>query len=100
MLDVMASVGRPVVVLAVPFLGGALWGGCAARGSGGGQEQPEVGRVECHAEIGTARPPVRERELAEAFALDGGRPLYSICEPDLSPALTAIAGQIALRLGE
>ena len=42
-----------------------------------------------------AAPPVRERELAEAFANDGARPLYSICQFDYSAALAAIAREIA-----
>jgi len=41
----------------------------------------------------SAVPPVREREFAEAFAGDA-RNLYSICQPDYSGALTAIAGRI------
>jgi hypothetical protein len=45
----------------------------------------------------TARPPVREREFAEAFQIgseDSDRNLYSICEDDFSPALKAIADTI------
>ncbi len=41
----------------------------------------------------TAVPPVREREVAEAFA-DGARNVYSICQDDYSPALAHIAAQI------
>jgi hypothetical protein len=41
----------------------------------------------------TAVPPVREREVAEAFA-DGARNVYSICQDDYSPALAQIAAQI------
>ena len=45
---------------------------------------------------GTAVPPVREREFAEAFNIDDGhRNLYSICQTDYSGALADIAGQIA-----
>jgi hypothetical protein len=40
-----------------------------------------------------AVPPVREREVAEAFA-DGARNVYSICQDDYSPALAQIAVQI------
>jgi hypothetical protein len=44
----------------------------------------------------TAVPPVREREVAEAFATDaeGARNVYSICQDDYSPALAQIAAQI------
>ncbi len=43
----------------------------------------------------TAIPPVREREVAEAFAgADGERNLYSICQDDYSPALEGIARQL------
>ncbi len=41
-------------------------------------------------------PPVRERELAEAFVQgDDHRPLYSICQGDYAGALAAIADEIA-----
>ncbi len=39
----------------------------------------------------SAVPPVREREFAEAFEVDGERNLYSICQTDYSGALKAIA---------
>ncbi|MBC8073359.1 MAG: VWA domain-containing protein [Deltaproteobacteria bacterium] len=44
----------------------------------------------------TARPPIREREFAEAFeaGADNARNLYSICEEDFSPALNDIANAI------
>ncbi len=42
----------------------------------------------------TAVPPVREREWAEAFATEGGRNLYSICEGDYSGALLELAQAI------
>jgi hypothetical protein len=43
----------------------------------------------------TAIPPVREREVAEAFAgADGARNLFSICQDDYSPALQQIARSI------
>ena len=43
----------------------------------------------------TAIPPVREREVAEAFAgADGARNLFSICQDDYSPALRQIAASI------
>jgi hypothetical protein len=38
-----------------------------------------------------AVPPVREREVAEAFAGPDARPLYSICQADYSAALAGIA---------
>ena len=45
--------------------------------------------------VSTAVPPVREREVAEAFADgDGARNVYSICQDDYSPALAQIAAQI------
>jgi hypothetical protein len=49
----------------------------------------------------TARPPVREREFAEAFQVgneDTDRNLYSICEDDFAPALGAIAKRIQAEL--
>jgi hypothetical protein len=42
----------------------------------------------------TAIPPVRERQFAEAFEVDGERNLYSICQPNYSDALDAIAEKI------
>jgi len=42
----------------------------------------------------TAVPPVREREFAEAFAVDGARNLYSICQTDYSGALKSIADRL------
>ncbi|MBK6916848.1 MAG: VWA domain-containing protein [Deltaproteobacteria bacterium] len=44
--------------------------------------------------IGTARPPVREREFAEAFAVGGSRNLYSICQESFTGALDSIANTI------
>ncbi len=43
---------------------------------------------------GFAIPPVREREVAEAFTTDDVRNVYSICQDDYSPALEQIAAQI------
>jgi hypothetical protein len=43
---------------------------------------------------GVARPPVREREFAEAFEVGGQRNLHSICADDFSPALAAIGASI------
>jgi len=43
----------------------------------------------------TAIPPVREREVAEAFAgSDGARNMFSICQDDYSPALEQIAATL------
>lgn len=42
----------------------------------------------------SARPPVRERELAEAFEVEGETNLHSICANDFAPALTTIANAI------
>ena len=43
----------------------------------------------------TAIPPVREREVAEAFAgSDGARNVFSICQDDYSPALEQIAAAV------
>jgi len=50
----------------------------------------------CVLDSATAVPPVREREFAEAFNVDNQhRNLYSICQPDYSAALAAIAEEIA-----
>ena len=46
----------------------------------------------------TAIPPVREREFAEAFEVDGKRNLFSICKDDYSGALTAIADTIRTQI--
>ncbi|MCA9691301.1 MAG: VWA domain-containing protein, partial [Myxococcales bacterium] len=43
---------------------------------------------------GSAIPPVRMREFAEAFAVGADRNLYSICESDYTGALEAIADSI------
>jgi len=49
----------------------------------------------CVLEAGTAVPPVREREFAEAFINpETERNLYSICQQDYSAALKSIADQI------
>ncbi|MFY0532247.1 hypothetical protein [Nannocystis pusilla] len=45
-----------------------------------------------------AVPPVREREVAEAFAVDENRDIFSICNSDYSAALAAIATRIADQL--
>lgn len=45
-----------------------------------------------------AVPPVREREVAEAFAVDENRDIFSICDSDYSAALAAIATRIADQL--
>jgi len=42
----------------------------------------------------TAIPPVREREFAEAFEVDGAKNIFSICQNDYSKALSAIAAKI------
>ncbi len=43
----------------------------------------------------TAIPPVREREVAEAFTgADGSRNVFSICQDDYSPALEQIAATL------
>jgi len=44
--------------------------------------------------VGTARPPVREKEFAEAFQVADQRNLFSVCSNDFSPALSAIADTI------
>lgn len=43
---------------------------------------------------GSAIPPVRMRDFAEAFAVDGERNLFSICSASYSAALDAIANKI------
>jgi hypothetical protein len=45
----------------------------------------------CGSEAGTAVPPARLRELAEAFEVGDDRNMFSICESDYSATLTAIA---------
>jgi hypothetical protein len=49
----------------------------------------------CSSAAGTAVPPVRLREFAEAFRVGTQRNMFSICQPDYSPALEAIAEAIA-----
>lgn len=49
----------------------------------------------CETETSAAVPPVRLRELAEAYPMGEGRNLYSICEPSYEPALQDIATQLA-----
>jgi hypothetical protein len=46
----------------------------------------------------TAIPPVREREVAEAFAAEGERNLFSICQDDYTDALEQIAASIRSKL--
>jgi hypothetical protein len=45
----------------------------------------------CQSAAGTAVPPVRERELVEAFQVGNQRNMFSICESDYTSALEAIA---------
>jgi hypothetical protein len=49
----------------------------------------------CSSMAGTAVPPVRLREFSEAFKVGDDRNMFSICDPDYSPALRAIANAIA-----
>lgn len=49
----------------------------------------------CVSARGSAVPPVRLRELAEAFETDGRPSMFSVCDEDYSPALAAIAEAIA-----
>jgi len=49
----------------------------------------------CEGEGGPAVPPVRLRELAQAFEVSGRQNVFSICDADYSPALTTIAEAIA-----
>lgn len=52
----------------------------------------------CTSEDGSAVPPVRLRELAEAFAV-GERPsVFSVCDQSYAPALTSIAEAIAAQI--
>ncbi|MBX7082161.1 MAG: VWA domain-containing protein [Nannocystaceae bacterium] len=48
--------------------------------------------------VSTARPPVREREFAEAFEVGSDRNLYSICQESFSSALGAIADTIRTQI--
>ncbi|MBX7079417.1 MAG: VWA domain-containing protein [Nannocystaceae bacterium] len=41
-----------------------------------------------------ARPPVREREFAEAFDVGADRNLHSVCEPSYDGAMTALADAV------
>jgi len=52
----------------------------------------------CVGEGGAAVPPVRLRELAEAFAVDGQPSMFSICDQSYAPALTSIAEAIAAQI--
>ena len=52
----------------------------------------------CESATGRAAPPVRLRELAEAFALDEQQSMFSICDGDYAPALAAIAEAIAAQI--
>ncbi|PCC74972.1 hypothetical protein SAMN02745121_08813 [Nannocystis exedens] len=45
-----------------------------------------------------AVPPVREREVAEAFAVGEDRDIFSICDDDYSATMAAIASRIADQL--
>jgi hypothetical protein len=49
--------------------------------------------------LAAARPPVREREVAEAFMLDEQQNLFSICQNSYTGPLAAIADQITSNLG-
>lgn len=49
----------------------------------------------CSSERGTAVPPVRLRQLAEAFGLGGAQNLFSICDADYGGVSEAIAGSFA-----
>lgn len=52
----------------------------------------------CTSAAGEAVPPVRLRELAEAFAVEGEQNLFSICDDDYSVALKAVADRIKRQL--
>lgn len=52
----------------------------------------------CEGPGGSAVPPVRLRELAESFAVGDQRSMFSVCEGDYSPALTAIGEAIAAQI--
>jgi len=51
------------------------------------------------AEAGPAIPPVRQREVAEAYPLDGGRSLFSVCSPEYSTSMSAVLTAVLGRLG-
>ncbi|MBX7082025.1 MAG: hypothetical protein K1X88_22655 [Nannocystaceae bacterium] len=65
------------------------------------QEQADFGiAAGCSSAWGRATPPVREREVIEAFGVEGmGPTLYSICEPPLANVYADIVGQLAPYLG-
>ncbi len=52
----------------------------------------------CDGPSGSAVPPVRLRELAEAFQVDTDRTMFSSCEGDYSAALAAIGEAIAAQI--
>ncbi len=49
----------------------------------------------CQSTAGTAVPPVRLREFAEAFAVGSEQNMFSVCDGDYSPAMRAVAAAIA-----
>jgi hypothetical protein len=49
----------------------------------------------CESATSRAVPPVRMRELAEAFMVDGERNLFSVCAGDYAPALDTIMQMLA-----
>ncbi len=54
----------------------------------------------CVSPFGTAVPPVRLRDVAEAFRVPETPPLFSICSADYGPVFTAIGEAIAAQKGE
>jgi hypothetical protein len=52
----------------------------------------------CQSQWGRAAPPVRLRELAEAFQVGDQRNTFSICEADYSVALEAVAERLAVQI--
>ena len=48
----------------------------------------------CSSAAGAAAPPLRLRELADAFAVEN-RNIFSVCDSDYSPALSAVANALA-----
>lgn len=52
----------------------------------------------CSTAAGEAIAPVRLKEFAEAFEVDGERNLYSVCNSDYTPALEKIAELVAEQL--
>ena len=52
----------------------------------------------CESAGGRALPPVRQREFAAMYPVDGGQTLFSICDSDYGPAMAALSSAIIGRV--